>query len=155
MMLSLLFFCPNRQKQRKIYMLTGAFVGYEIIVTCFKGFNASAVVYILGPGLVLILGYTGYLFTRQIKFTIMHGKNTGRTIMLASILFVYSVYAFIYCIYYVQKTLYISDTYLIYFLGSMVSCIIMSIGLVLANKRLKKLNDLKITRRELQLFFNT
>jgi hypothetical protein len=155
MMTALLFFCPNKQKQTKVYLLGATFIVYEAVITIAFGFKPIAVVYILGPGIVLILAYAGFLFVRQVKFTIIHGKNTGRTLMLASILFVYACYSLIYYFFYIQKTKFIGDTYLLYFLASIFSSILMCIGLVLANKRLKKLDDLKITRKELHLFFNS
>lgn len=155
MMTALLFFCPNKQKQNKVYLLGAAFIAYEAVITIMYGFKSEAVVYILGPGIFLILAYSGFLFVRQVKFTIIHGKNTGRTLMLASILFVYACYSLIYYFFYIQKTNFIADTYLLYFLASTFSSILMCIGLVLANKRLKKLDDLKITRKELHLFFNS
>ncbi len=155
LMVALLFFCPNKQNQKKVYLLTAAFVSYELIITCFFGFSSKSVVYILGPGIPIIWIYSLFLFTRQIKFTISHGKNSGRTLMLASILFRYSCFGLIYYFFYIQKTNFKEDTYLIYFISFTVSCLIMSLGLILANKRLKKLNDLKVTRRELQIFFNT
>ena len=163
LMVALLFFCPNKQNQKKVYLLTTSFAFYELVITCFFGFSSKSVVYILGPGIPIIWIFSLFLFTRQIKFAISHGKNSGRTLMLASILFAYSCYGLIYYFFYiqktnfteVQKTKFTEDTYIIYFISSSVSCLIMSIGLIFANKRLKKLNDLKVTRRELQIFFNT
>jgi hypothetical protein len=155
MMMALLFFCPTKQKLQKVYFLGILFIAYEIFITCLYGFKRISVVYILGPGILLILFYAGYLFARQAKFTIIHGKNAGRTLMLASILFAYFCFSLIYYFFYIQNTKFISDTYLLYFISTTASSILMCIGLVLANKRLKKLDDIKITRRELQLFFNT
>ncbi len=155
MMTSLLFFCPNKQKQRKVYILTALFISYELIITFIYGFKPVSVTYILGPGLGIILIYSCFLFARQVKFTIVHGKNTGRTLMLASILFVYACYSFIYILYYVQKTNFVRDTYIIYFISSIVSSSLMCVGLIMAKKRLKELDDLRITRKELKLFFNT
>ena len=155
LMIALLFFCPNKQNQKKVYLLTLLFIGYELVITFLFGFSPKSVVYILGPGIALIWFYSLFLFTRQIKFTISRGKNTGRTLMLASILFAYSCYGLVYYFFYVQKTKFLEDTYLIYFISSTVSNTLMGIGLALAKRRLKKLNDLKVTRRELHLFFNT
>jgi hypothetical protein len=155
MMTALLFFCPSKQKQNKVYLLGLVFIAYEVIITIMYGFQPISTVYILAPGIVLILFYAGYLFVRQVKFTIIHGKNSGRTIMLASILFAYACYSFIYYFFYIQRTTFIADTYLLYFIASSISGILMTIGLMLANKRLKKLDDLKITRKELHLFFNS
>src|SRR4051812_18404107 len=51
---SLLFFCPNKPKQRIINFLILSFISYEILITAFNGFNSITAGYILGPGLLLI-----------------------------------------------------------------------------------------------------
>jgi hypothetical protein len=151
---TLLFFCPNKQKQGIVNIMIVLFIAYEIVVTYFHGFNSTAVGYILGPGLVLILGYSFFLFVRQVKFTIMHGKNQGRTLMLASTLFAYACYVLIYYFYYIQKTPDTQDTLLLYFISSFIGSIIMALGLHLMRKRMKELATLKVTRKELALFFS-
>ncbi|HEX2608378.1 MAG TPA: hypothetical protein VHK91_13405 [Flavisolibacter sp.] len=155
MLTALLFFCPIKQKQKTVHVITGLFLAYEVVLAIQFGLQPKVVVYIMGPGLLLILAYAFYLFVRHIRNTIVYGKNAGRTLMLAAILFSYSCYGFIYYFYYLQKTGAVSDIYLLYYLSSIFSCVLMCIGLALTNKRLKLLNDLKVTRRELQMFFNT
>jgi hypothetical protein len=154
MLTALLFFCPNRQKQRFVHIMNACFISYEIIITIVFGFNPHAVVYILGPGIPVILFYTIYLFVRQVKFTIMHGKNHGRTLMLTSILFAFSCYELIFYFYYIQKTPYTDDALLLLFISTFVASVIMGLGLHLMRKRMKELKSLKITRRELALFFS-
>jgi hypothetical protein len=117
MLTALLFFCPNKQKQNIVRLLS-------------------------------------YLFMRQVKFTIMHGKNHGRVMMLAAIFFSYACYALIYYFYYVQKTPYVKDTELIYFIATSISSLVMAIGLHLMNKRMKELQSLRVTRKELAMIFN-
>ena len=86
--------------------------------------------------------------------TIEFGKNAGRTLMLVSILFAYGCYALVYYFYYIQKTPAVTDVFLLYFISTLVSSIIMTIGLHLIRRRLKELQEIKNTRRELALFFN-
>jgi hypothetical protein len=154
MLTALAFFCPNKQKQNIVRLLTYLFLAYEALVIALYGFNNNAVTYIMGPGFVIILSYTLYLFMRQVKFSIMHRKNHGRMIMLASIFFLYSCYALTYYFYYIQKTPDVKDTELIYFIATIASTLVMAIGLQLMNKRMKELQLLRITRRELAMFFN-
>src|SRR5215213_5571358 len=146
MLTTLLFFCPNKAKQRVINILIISFIAYEIVITVIHGFNSLAVGYILGPGLMLIMGYAFYLFVRQVKFTIMHGKNQGRTVMLASILFAYACYVLIYYFYFIQKTPDIQDTLLLYFISSFIASILMGLGLHMMRRRMKELQSLKVTR---------
>lgn len=148
----LLFFCPNKEKRRIVHLLIACFVGYEIVVTCIHGFKPSAVVYIIGPGFLLVLGYSFYLFVRQVKFSIMHGKNQGRMLMLAAILFAYTCYLLIYYFYYIQRTPYKSDVLLLYFISSIIGSTLMAVGLHLMRARMKELRELKVTRRELAAF---
>jgi hypothetical protein len=154
MLTTLLFFCPVKQKQRFVNFLSILFITYEIAITVIYGFNPKSVSYILGPGLLLILVYTFFLFIRQVKFTIMHGKNQGRTIMLASIFFAYACYMLIYYFYFIQKTPDTKDTLLLYFISSFIGSILMALGLHLMRKRMKELRSLRITRKELELFFS-
>jgi hypothetical protein len=154
MLTALLFFCPIKQKQNIVRLLSYGFVTYEVLITILFGFKQISVVYIMGPGLLIILGYTFYLFVKQVKFSIMHGKNNGRMLMLASIFFCYSCYALIYYFYYIQKTPYIKDTELIYFISTTLSTIVMATGLQLMNRRMKELHSLRVTRKELAMFFN-
>ena len=154
MLTALVFFCPNKQKQNVVRILGYAFIGYELVITIIYGFKPLSVVYIMGPGVLLIISYTFYLFMRQIKFSIMHGKNHGRVIMLAAIFFAYACYALIYYFYYLQKTPFIKDTEVVYFLSTIISTLVVATGLHLMNKRMKELHLLRITRKELAMFFS-
>lgn len=154
MLTALVFFCPNKQRQNIIRLLSYAFIAFELLVTLMYGFKPVSIVYIMGPGFVIIIAYTFYLFMRQVKFSIMHRKNHGRVIMLSSIFFSYACYSLIYYFYYVQKTPYVEDTELLYFISTIISTAVMSTGLQLMNKRMKELQSLRITRKELAMFFN-
>lgn len=153
MLTALLFFCPNKQKQNIIHIITLSFIAYEVATTLVDGFKPIAIVYIMGPGYILVLGYAFYLFVKQVKFSILHGKNHGRMLMLASIFFVYACYTLIYYFDSIVKTPFKGDTELLYFISSIVSSIVMTVGLHLMRKRMKELQSLKLTRKELALFF--
>jgi hypothetical protein len=155
MLISLLFFCPIKQKQKNVYLLTSAFILYEVVIAARYGFSREAVVLILGPGLIVILSYAFYLFSRQIKMTIEFGKNAGRTVMLTAILFSYGCYSLVYYFYYIQNTPHADDAYILYFIATLISSILMSFGLNLTRKRIKELMEIKTTRRELAIFFKS
>ena len=154
MLTTLLFFCPSKPKQNIVRWLSYSFITYEILIAVLYGFKVESIIYVLAPGFVIILTYTFYLFVKQVKFSIMHGKNHGRMLMLAAIFFSYACYCLIYYFYYVQKTPEVNDTELIYFIATIISTTVMAIGLQLMNKRMKELHSLKITRKELAMFFN-
>jgi len=150
---ALLFFCPIKQKQRTVHIITGAFILYEIVIACVYGLQTKAIIYVMGAGLPLILVYSFYLFLRHIKITVEFGKNVGRTLMLAAILFAYGSYALIYYFYYIQKTQAVADVFLLYFITVLISSLIMTIGLHMIRKRMKELQEVRNTRRELAVFF--
>lgn len=155
MLTALLFFCPIKQKQRTVHIITAVFIANEIVIACLFGLNPKAVIYIMGPGLALILIYSFYLFARHIKITVEFGKNAGRTLMLVSILFAYGCYAIVYYFYYILETQAVADVFTLYYITSFVSAIIMTIGLHLIRRRMRQLQEVKNTRRELAMFFGS
>jgi NADH:ubiquinone oxidoreductase subunit K len=107
----------------------------------------------MGPGVGVVLLYSFYLFVRQIKFSIFHGKNHGRVLMLISIVFDFSCYGLIYFFQYIQKTPFQNDVFRLYYISSIVSSVLMAIGLHMMRVRMKELQSLKTTRKELALIF--
>lgn len=153
MLTGLLFFCPSKQKQSRIRLLTILFVVYELVLTGILGFSRTAVIWIMAAGIPIIIIYSFYLFFRQVKFSIFHGKNHGRVLMLSGILFGYSCYLLIYYFHYIQKTPFEADVFKLYYISSIVSSLLMAIGLHMMRNRMKELRTLKITRKELAVFF--
>ena len=47
MLTALLFFCPIRQKQRGVHIVTGLFIAYEIIIALVFGMNRNAIIYVM------------------------------------------------------------------------------------------------------------
>lgn len=149
----LLFFCPNKRKQKVVQVLSFAFISYELIVVAIHGIDRDAAALISGPGISIILIYSFYLFLRQVKFSIVHGKNQGRTLMLASLFFMYACYGLIYYFNYIMHTPYHSDVTTLFYIASIAGSVMMAIGLHMMRKRMKELEMLKITRKELAVFF--
>jgi hypothetical protein len=155
MLIALLFFCPIKQKQKTVYIISSVFIVYELVLALVFGLDPAVVVYIMGPGLAIIVTYSFYLFIRHIRITIVYKKNAGRTLMLVAILFGYGCYSLVYIFYYIQKTPDVADAFLLYFISSITASVIMTIGLHLIQKRMKQLKEVQNTRRELAVFFNT
>ncbi|HWI89624.1 MAG TPA: hypothetical protein VNT20_00060 [Flavisolibacter sp.] len=150
---ALLFFCASKQRQGKVRMLTLIFIAYEIVIIAVSGFTLNSIIYIMGPGVGVVLLYSFYLFVRQIKFSIYHGKNHGRVLMLISIVFDFSCYGLIYFFQYIQKTPFQNDVFRLYYISSIISSVLMAIGLHMMRVRMKELQSLKTTRKELALIF--
>jgi hypothetical protein len=152
---SLLFFCHARQRQQLMQRIIIGFVAYEFLVSLYFKFSPEATLYIVGPGLVVVLGYTAFLLMRQLKFTIIHGKNAGRVVMLAAILFSFGSYSLVFYNYFIEKQLNITPIYSLYFISSTVAALLMAIGLFMMRHRIKELQELKIVRKELKMVFGS
>ena len=154
MLVIMLFFSNNKGKQKIIYGSIGVFVLYEIALTLLTGFNFTTGIYITGAGILLMMVYSMYLFGQYVKLTIEKNKAWGRTLMVTSILFSYSCYGLIYFIYYIQKTSAVADVFIIYYIVSIISSMLMSMGLLWVYNRSKQIKEVQLTRKELALFFN-
>ena len=148
-LLFLTYFCPSPGFAKNMRIGICALVAFEIIIVLLKGFTVSAITIIMGPGLLTVLFFSVYFFIRQTKITIKHQKGTGKAMIAASLLFAYGCYTIIYLMYYVFKTPYIADTFLVYFLVATFSSVLMCAGIAIERKRVKKLNELIQTRKEL------
>jgi hypothetical protein len=153
MLIGFLFFCTTAQRRRTIYFSLGIFVTYEIVIAVIYGFSPASVIYIMGPGIVLLLVYSVFFFTHYVKLSIEKNSGFGKTFMITSIVFAYGCYAMIYFFYYLQKSSPIDDVFLIYYIASFVASVLMSIGIIIYKKRLKQFKDIELTRRELRIFF--
>jgi hypothetical protein len=149
----LIYFSSSNTFTRRIKMLIWGFILFEAIVIVIFGLNVNAITIILGPGIVIAIAFCMLFFIRQTKMTIMHRKGTGKALIAASLLFAYGCYGIIYLMYYVFKTKYKDDTFLIYFLVATLSSLLITAGIIVERKRIRKLNELKLTRRELSTIY--
>ncbi|HRG83104.1 MAG TPA: hypothetical protein PLO99_11365, partial [Chitinophagaceae bacterium] len=100
-------------------------------------------------GVALILALSTYFFIRQTKIAITHRKATGKAVIAASLLFAYGCFGLIYLMYYVFRSTDVEDIFLIFFMVSTFSSLMLSVGIYIEEKRIRKLNELRVTRREL------
>jgi hypothetical protein len=149
MLTFLAYFSTSALFTKKLKIGLVIMICYEIVIVSVKGFTTDAITLILGPVLLSIFFLAAYLFIRQTKISISHGKASGRATIAASVLFAYGCYTIIYLMYYVFKTPYVADTFLVYFLVTTFSSLVMCAGIIVERKRIQKLTELKITRKEL------
>jgi hypothetical protein len=133
--------------------LSLAFIIFEIIVTASIGYNKDALTIIIGPGLAIILFFSVLFFIRQIKIAITFWKGIGKALMISSFLFVFGCYSFIYVMHYIVRTPATSDVYIMYLISSMLSGILVFAGMIIESKRIRKLQELLVTRHELNLIY--
>jgi hypothetical protein len=149
MLVFLTYFSPSAAFTKKMKITICSIIGFEITIVVLKGFTTEAITIILGPALLIIFFFSIYFFIRQTKITITHHKAAGKAIIAASLLFAYGCYSILYLIYFVFKTKHVADTFLMYFIISTLSALVMCAGIIYERKRVQKLNELLQTRREL------
>lgn len=154
MLTSMLMFCTEKWKQKVITTSIMCFLAYEIIILFQYQLQPISSMYIMGPGIVVILFYSLYLFMNNIKSTIVQGKGVGKTLMITSILFAYGCYFLVYLFAYIQRTSNRKDVFIIYYLASIIFSVLMSAGLIWVKKRLRQIKEVQTTRKELSVFFH-
>jgi hypothetical protein len=160
-----IYFRTSKKYSTNILRLIGLYIVFEAAVLAVNGFNSGSITVILGPGLLIVFGLWIGFFVKQARMAIENKKATGKALTAAAMVFGYGCYLFIYLMYYIFKThiekgvvnqAYVDDTFLVFYLGSTFSSLLLATGLLVESKRVQKLYELKITRRELSsIYTNT
>jgi hypothetical protein len=153
MLLFLTYFSSSAIFTRRLKILILLFFVFELSVILLVGFNVGAITIILGPGIFIVFALCMFLFVRQSKIVITNRKSLGKTLITASFVFAYGCYGILYMLYYVFKTEYKADTFLIYFLVTTFSSLILCTGIIFERKRIQKLFELKKARKELHIIY--
>ena len=154
MLFFLTYFSGSASMTKKMKILIGSLLVFQITVITVVGLNNKAVAIFLGPGLAIVFGFALHFFVRQAKITIAYHKGIGKAFITASLLFAYGGYLIIYLAYYVFQTPFVDDTFLVYYIVVILSSILMAIGIVAERKRVQKLSELLQTRKELTAIYS-
>lgn len=147
------YFSRTATFRKNLLILNLVFIGFEILIISIFGFNAKAITIILAPGLAFIVFLSSVSFLHQVKIAVIHHKAIGKAIMVASLLFAYAGYSFVYVVDYIVDTPYKMDVYLVYFLITIITSIPMSVGIYFERRRVQQLSELQTTRQELKKIY--
>jgi hypothetical protein len=151
---SLTYFSGPSALTKKMKGLILLILVFELVVILIRGFSVDSMTIIMAPNLLIILAFCFYFFIRQVRISVMHNKSIGKSLMVSSLLFAYGCYSLIYLMYYVFKTPHIADTFLVYFLVTTFSSFLMAAGILIESKRIRKLEEVMIARKELLAIYN-
>ncbi len=154
MLLFLTYFGASLKGRRRMHQVVAGFVVFESVIIGLYGLSVKSVTLIMGPGILITLAFCVPFFVRQVKITIVHHKASGKALMIAALLFAYGCFSIIYLMYYVMEIRDRQDTFLVYFLVSTFSSLLMSAGILAEQSRVRKLFELKIVRRELSEIYS-
>ena len=154
MLMFLTFFSTSPTMTKRITWSIFIFFAFEAIVLLVDGFSVNAVRVIFGPEIAIIIALSFLFFQRNVRLAITNSKSLGKAIMTSSVLLSYTIFTVVYVFYYLIKNQqYRKDAELVYYLISILSALLMSAGIIIENKRLKKLDELKNTRKELATIY--
>ena len=139
---------------KMIKILLAAFILFEFVMILLFGITIKTITLTMGPGLVLVFGYSLYYFVYTVKRSFVHNKFIGKAIIASSLTFAYGCFIIIYLMHYVFPLDDLDNLFLMYYFITIIYCSILSVGLYVESKRKKKLYELLITRRELKKFFS-
>jgi hypothetical protein len=154
MLLFLTFFSTSPAMTKRITWAIVVFISFEAVILLIDGFNVNAIRVILGPDIAVVIALSFFFFQRNVRLAITNSKSLGKAIMTSSILLSYTIFTVVYVFYYLLKNRqYQKDSELVYYVISILSALLMSAGVIIENKRIKKLDELKNTRKELATIY--
>jgi hypothetical protein len=153
-LLFLIFFSTSPQMTKRITTAIFIFLAFEAVILVIFGFSIRTVKIVLGPDIAIILVLSFSFFLRNVRLAITNQKSLGKAIMVSSVLLAYTIFSLVYIFYYLLKNKqYKQDAQLVYYLVTLLSAVLMSVGVIIENKRIKKLGELRNTRKELATLY--
>lgn len=154
MLLFLVFFSTSAVMKKQMMTCILIFLGFEAIILAVYGFNVRAIRIILGPDIALIVAISFSFFMRYVRLSVSNPKSIGKAVMASSVFISYAIFSIVYVFYYLMKNeRYQDDAETVYYLVVILSATLMAIGILIENKRFKKLDELKNTRKELATIY--
>jgi hypothetical protein len=150
----LIFQVASSFQIKTMKIMLAVFIVFEIILITLFGITVKTITLTMGPGLLIVFGYSLLYFVYTVKRSFIHNKFIGKAVIASSLSFAYGCFIIIYVLHYLIQLPDIPNLFLIYYFITIIYCGILSVGLYIESKRKKKLYELLITRRELMRFFS-
>lgn len=138
MMIFMQYFAENRTGRMRIRGMLMGWVVLGILVTLVKGLTESIIPYLMGPGLIMAAVLSMVFFVKYLKSGIHHRWETGKAFMAGSLVFLYGSYLVIFFIQYALELRDENEIYVLFQLTTLISALLMTIGLLLNRKRPQK-----------------
>ena len=129
------YFTENRRTRTWIRAGLLAWVLLGIVLTVTMGLSFRMIPYLMGPGLLLAAIISMAFFVKYLKSGIHHRWETGKAFMAGSLVFLYGSYLVIFFIQFVMDLRDEEEIYLLFQLTTILSALLMTIGLLLNRKR--------------------
>ena len=150
----LIFQVASSVQVKRMKIVMAVFILFEIVLITMYGISIKTITLTMGPGLLIVFGYSLYYFVYTVKRSFMHNKFIGKAVIASSLTFAYGCFIIIYLLHYIlARPDNVPNLFLIYYFVTIIYCGILSVGLVIESKRKKKQEELVQTRKELMRFF--
>lgn len=145
MLLFFQYFTKDKKMNKLLRNITIIYIAFELIFYFLLKLTLTYLTIIIGPGLVIVTGFSFYFFVDHLKTAIIKRKETGKAFMSGAIVFTYLCFTLIYVLYYLIKSDYIMDIYKIYYVTFIIfsTCLITGLLLITASKSPKRMTDIK------------
>jgi len=149
----LIFQVASSFQIKTMKIVLAVFIVFEIVLIVMFGLTIKTITLAMGPGLLIVFGYSLFYFVYTVKRSFVHNKFIGKAIIASALSFAYGCFIIIYIMHYLIALPDLAGLFLIYYFITIIYCGILSAGLYIESKRKKKLYELLVTRRELMRFF--
>jgi len=154
MLLFLTFFSTSVVMKKRITVTIIIFLVFETIVLLIYGFSVQSVKIILAPDIAVIIALSFLFFMRNVRLAVTNLKSLGKAIIASSVLVYYTIFTVAYIFFYFfNNKQYRHDAEVVYYLVTILSVALISAGIIIENKRIRKLGELKNTRKELATIY--
>lgn len=153
MLIFLSLFATSRWKKQTIHITLAAFVFYNIVIAYFYHLTPVSMQLIIGPTVCIAFLYSLVLFYDHFLLATIHDKSPAKTLMTFAIVIAYGSYGILYYIYYILEVKGNPVVFSLFYIVSVFSATIMSIGIYLLSKIHRKIKEVQVVRKELAQFF--
>lgn len=155
LMLSFLAFqIASSVQVKRMKILLAAFIVFEVVLIILFGITVKTITLTMGPGLIIVFGYSLYYFVYTVKRSFIHNKFIAKAVIASGLTFAYGCFIILYLMHYVFALQDIPNLFLIYYFITIIYSCLLTVGLYLESRRKKKLEELLVTRKELMRFFS-
>lgn len=154
LMLLFLTYMPSSKRFKRVIAISFAVcLAYTAVMISVHGYNRHTTLYTIAPAHFLCLVFTAILTWQHIRVAVHRQRSTGKAFMSASLLFGFGCYTMLYIIFFLVKGTSPADALIIYFMASLLSSGFFAVGLFFEAGRVRRLRELQITRRELNMIY--
>jgi uncharacterized membrane protein YuzA (DUF378 family) len=150
MMLFLSMYAPTRLFSRRLKWGVLGLLVFDLAVLLITGYSRLSNIIVVGTGITVMIFLGLYVFRRQAKTGAVYRKNPGRLWISAAVTFTYCAYAIVYTLFYLTPLERVDyAAFILFFFSTFFSTTAYCVGIYHEGNRVKKLKELKLSRREL------